>query len=125
VAFDPIVSLVLFMALMLALSLHGLAASGHFPRVPESPAGPGPLILFASVAVAALCAVAGVVTAVRFIPWYAVIIGGGLALLCAPLVLQKFSDRFVDGGTSLIAFAAAGILLTMTLLVQTGGPVLP
>jgi hypothetical protein len=125
VDFGAIVSLVLFMALMLTLSVHGLAASGHFPRMPQSPAGPRPLILFGSVTVAVLCAVAGVVTAVRFIPWYAAIIGGGLALLCAPLVLQKFSDRFVDGGASLIAFAAAGILLTMTLLVQTGGPVLP
>jgi hypothetical protein len=36
---------------------------------------------------------------------------GGLAILAAPLVLQQFPDRFVDGRASLLSFAAVGALL--------------
>ncbi|HEY6860178.1 MAG TPA: hypothetical protein VI358_10385 [Pseudolabrys sp.] len=45
------------------------------------------------------------------IPWYAAVIGGGLAILAAPLVLQQFTDTFVDGRASLLSFAGAGVLL--------------
>jgi len=45
------------------------------------------------------------------VPWYAAIIGGGAMVLIAPLLLQLFSDRFVDGRISLLAFSfAAGCL---------------
>jgi len=36
--------------------------------------------------------------------------------LVAPLVLQQFPDRFVDGRASLLSFAAAGALLALLLV---------
>lgn len=112
--------LLLFVALVLVLSLHGLAASGHFPREHRAPAlasGLGKLVLYGSLAVAALCLLAGLVAAWQLIPWYAAVIGGGGAILIAPLVLQKFPDRFVDGRASLLIFSATAALLTIPLLV--------
>ena len=38
------------------------------------------------------------------------------AILIAPLVLQQFPDRFVDGRASLLSFAAAGALLALLLV---------
>jgi uncharacterized membrane protein YjdF len=104
------------MALALALSLHGLAASGHFPRTPDRPSQPQPIVLFGSMAVAIFCAIAGIAAVARLIPWYAAIIGGGLSVLSAPLVLQRFTDNVVDGSTALIAFATLDALLTLALL---------
>src|SRR3979490_220086 len=87
---DALVPLAIFMALLLALALHGLSASGHFPREHRAPAlssGLGRAILYGSIAAALICLVVAIVGAWRSIPWYAAIIGGGLAILCAPLVL--------------------------------------
>ncbi len=115
-----VIPLVLFMALILVASLHGLAASGHFPRALRSSAsGVGPIILFGSMAVAIAGLASGIVAAVRFIPWYAAIIGGGLAILAAPLVLQRFPDRFVDGRGALLTFAAANLVLAILLIAFT------
>jgi hypothetical protein len=86
-----------FMALVLVASLQGLAASGHFPRGAKADrSGPGPAVLFR------LDRTGGR----RFcgrnnrgpvpLSWYAAVIGGGLCILVAPLVLQFFPDRFVD-----------------------------
>jgi hypothetical protein len=113
---ESVLPLVLFMALVMALSLHGLAASGQFPRERRSPAlgaGAGPLILFASIGVAAVCLLVGLTLAWRLVPWYAAIIGGGAMVLAAPLVLQWFPDSFVDGRGALIAFAGAGAVLAV------------
>ena len=52
----------------------------------------------------------------RLIPWYAAVIGGGLAILAAPLGLQQFSDRFVNGRAALLSFAATGGVLALLLL---------
>ena len=111
--------LLLFVALMLVLALHALAASGHFPREHRAPAfasGLGRTILYGSILLALACLAVGLTAAWRLIPWYAAVIGGGFAILVAPLVLQKFSDRFVDGRSSLLSFAAAAVLLTTGLL---------
>ena len=108
--------LALFAALLLVLSLHALAASGHFPRAHRAPAlasGLGPAILHGSIVVAVICLVAGMILSWQLIPWYAAVIGGGLAILAAPLVLQQFPDRFVDGRAALLSFAAAGIALAL------------
>jgi len=116
---SAMIPLVLFMALLLALALHALAASGHFPRQHRAAAlasGSGPLILFGSIALAVVCVLVALAAAWRLIPWYAAVIGGGLAILCAPLVLQQFPDRFVDGRASLLAFAGAGIVMALLLL---------
>ena len=60
--------------------------------------------------------VVALLAAWRLIPWYAAVIGGGFAILVAPLVLQQFPDRFVDGRASLLSFAAAGALLALLLV---------
>ena len=61
------------------------------------------------------CVVLGLIAAWRLIPWYGAVIGGGGGILVAPLVLQWFPDRFVDGKRGLIAFAAAALLLSLLL----------
>ncbi|MGB7101957.1 MAG: hypothetical protein WBD95_24730 [Xanthobacteraceae bacterium] len=115
-----VIPLVLFMALILVASLHGLAASGHFPRAPRpSTSGVEPAILFGSMAVAIAGLASGIAAAVRFIPWYAAIIGGGLCILAAPLVLQRFPDRLVDGRGALLTFAAANVALAILLIAPT------
>lgn len=58
---------------------------------------------------------AGIATAWMLIPWYAAVIGGGGAILLAPLALQVFPDRIVDGKTVLIGFAAAAVVLAAVL----------
>ena len=115
---DALVPLAIFMALLLALALHGLSASGHFPREHRAPALSSELgraILYGSIAAALICLAVAIVGALRSIPWYAAIIGGGLAILCAPLVLQRCPDRFVNGRGALLAFAGAGIVLALLL----------
>jgi hypothetical protein len=111
--------LVLFTALLLALSLHALAASGHFPRTrrgAELASGTGSAMLYGSMAIVMACLLIGLGSAWHLIPWYAAVIGGGLAILVAPLVLQQFPDRFVDGRASLLAFAAASLVLALALI---------
>ena len=66
--------------------------------------------------IAVLCLAAGLASAWRLIPWYATVIGGGLAILAAPLGLQQFSDRFVNGRAALLSFAATGGVLALLLL---------
>jgi hypothetical protein len=117
------IPLALFTTLLLFVSLHALAASGQFPREHRTPAlmsGGGAIVLYGTIAVALISLLAALVAAWRLIPWYAAVIGGGLAILAAPLVLQKFTDRFVDGRTSLVSFAGAGALLAFLLVWLAG-----
>jgi hypothetical protein len=116
---NALLPLVLFTALLLALSLHALSASGHFPREHRGAAfvsGAGRAILYGSMVIVFLCLLIGLAAAWHLIPWYAAVIGGGLAILVAPLVLQQFPDRFVDGRASLLAFAAASLVLALALI---------
>lgn len=106
--------LLLFTALLLTLSLQGLAASGHFPyeyRPATLRAGAGRLLLFGSIATAMICLVIGVALAWQYIPWYAAVIGGGGAILIAPLALQPLPDRFIDGAGALLVFGGASLVL--------------
>ena len=117
------IPLALFTTLLLFVSLHALAASGQFPREHRAPAlmsGGGAIVLYGTIAVALISLLAALFAAWRLIPWYAAVIGGGLAILAAPLVLQKFTDRFVDGRTSLVSFAGAGALLAFLLVCLVG-----
>jgi hypothetical protein len=108
---------VLFAALVLVAALQGLAASGHFPRHVKTPgSGPGPAVLFGTIVFTVIGFGAGIVAALQLTPWYAAVIGGGLAVLVAPLVLQIFPDRFVDGRGALIAFAGASAALALALM---------
>lgn len=116
-------SLALLMALLLALTLLGLAASGHFPAEQRAQAlrsMTGRLLLYGSMIAGAVCLIAGLVLAWSTVPWYAAVIGGGAVILFAPLVLQAMPDRFVDGYGALTTFGAAAILLTLA-MVWTGG----
>jgi hypothetical protein len=116
VSTEALIALALFMALVLACALQGLAASGHFPRADQPASGVAPLILFGTIALVALSLAAGSVAALRLLPWYAAVISGGLSVLLAPPVLQAFPDRFVDGRGSLLAFAATGAVLALSLV---------
>jgi hypothetical protein len=117
------IPLTLFTTLLLFVSLHALAASGQFPREHRAPAlmsGGGAIVLYGTIAVALISLLAALFAAWRLIPWYAAVIGGGLAILAAPLVLQQFTDRFVDGRVSLVSFAGAGALLAFLLVCLVG-----
>lgn len=114
---SALIPLLLLAALILTAALHGLAASGHFPLQPKALAsGAGAVLLFGSMALVAVSLVGGIVCALRLVPWYSAIIGGGIALLAAPLVLAWFPDRFVDGRGALVTFAAASVILAILLL---------
>jgi hypothetical protein len=108
-----LIPLALFMGLILSASLHGLAVSGHFPRRPE---GPGSILLFGSTALVIAGVVAGITAALRLVPWYAAIIGGGACILAAPLLLQCLSDRFVDGKGALLVFAGVSAIFAVSLI---------
>ena len=116
---ETLIPLVLFTALLLVLSLHGLAASGQFPHEHRNPVlrfGLGGIILYGTIAIDILSLAAALLAAWRLITWYAAITGGGFAILVAPLVLQQFPDRFIDGRASLLSFAGIGALLAVVLL---------
>jgi hypothetical protein len=109
---------VLLMALILACTLYGLAASGHFPaqhRLPALKSGAGGAILYGTIAITLAAVVAGIVAAWQALPWPALIIGGGAMLLAAPLLLRLFPDRFVDGRAALVTFAAAAAACALLL----------
>jgi hypothetical protein len=114
-----LIPLALFVALILAAALQGLAVSGHFPRRRKEVAFEA-VILFGSMALAVLSLVGGIAAALHFVPWYAAIIGGGFALLAAPLVLPWFPDRFVDGRGAPIAFAGVNAALALLLIWLVG-----
>lgn len=114
----PVLPVILFMALVLIVSLQGLAASGHFPREHRPPAlaaGIGSAVLFGSIALAVAALVAGIAAVPGRMPWYAAVIGGGLSVLGAPLVLQQFPDRLINGRGFLLAFAVAGAACALAL----------
>ena len=118
-----LIPLALFTALFLFVSLHVLAASGQFPREHRAPALTsrlGAIVLYGTIGIAFMSLLVAFFAAWRLIPWYAAVIGGGLAILAAPLVLQQFTDTFVDGRASLMSFAGAGALLALLLIWLAG-----
>jgi hypothetical protein len=117
-SFDAGFDLLLFMALLAAVSLYGLAASGQFPREHRAAAfrsAAGAAILFGSIAVTLLSLLVGLRFAWQTIPWYAAVIGGGAPVLFAPLLLRPLPDKFVNGRAALLFFStiAAAIALVM------------
>ena len=108
-------ALVLFMALVLSVSLYGLTVSGHFPSEHRGetlrPAS-GSIVLWVTMLICAAAAAYAVLFASRTLPWYVAVIGGGGALLVAPLLLQPLPDAFVNGRRGLVTFALAAAVLT-------------
>src|SRR5262245_65811520 len=101
-----LIPLLLFTALLHFVSLHLLSASGQFPREHRSPSltsALGALILYGTIAAAFTSLLAALFAAWKMIPWYAAVIGGGLAILVAPMVLPLLSYRSVDGRGSLLS----------------------
>jgi hypothetical protein len=118
-SFDAWFDLFLFMVLLAAVSLHGLAASGQFPREHraaslQSPAGAA--ILYGSIAVTMLSLLAGLLFAWQTIPWYAAVIGGGAPVLFAPLLLRPLPDTFVNGRAALLSFSAVAAIIALVML---------
>jgi hypothetical protein len=119
---EAVLPFALFVALVLCTALSALAASGHFPhryRAPSLRCGLGRAILFGACGLAALALVIGGAAAWRLMPWPAAVIGGGAAILAAPLVLRPLPDRFVNGRAGLLAFTGAAVLLALALAALT------
>jgi hypothetical protein len=120
---ETLIPLALLTALLLVSALYTLAASGQFPREHRAPVlatGLGAIVLYGTIVVTIASVVIALLATWRRIPWYAAVICGGFAILVAPLALRQFSDRFVDGRTSLFSFSAAAALLALLLLAEGG-----
>lgn len=101
---------------LLLAALYALAASGHFPKEHRSPAlraGWGAIVLWSTLTATAAAAAAAIAAAWGALPWYAIVIGGGAALLFAPLLLQPFPDSFVNGRRGLLVLAGGAVLLAI------------
>ena len=117
--FATAISLAIFAVLILAVSLQLLAASGHFPlqaRGPNTKGTAAALLLWFSLAATLAALIVGVPAAWERLPWQGLIITGGLAVLAAPVVLQQFSDRFVDGRGALVTFATGAVAFALLLI---------
>jgi len=116
---SAIAPLILLAALLFFTALCILAASGHFPQerraLPLKTAA-GSMVLFGSLIVSLLCVATGLALALRLVPWYAAVIGGGIAILAAPMALRPLPDRFVDGAIAPVSFAAADVAIVVLLL---------
>jgi hypothetical protein len=116
-ALPPLPELSVLMALVLVLSLYGLAVAGHFPaehRAPSLRTAGGRLVLWGTLALCALLLLPALALAWQRIPVYAAVIGAGAMALIAPLILQPMPDSFVDGRLSLLTFT--GLALALGLL---------
>jgi hypothetical protein len=101
--------LALFIAIVLSVTVYGLALSAHFPAEHRraSLSGPtGRLILWGTMAASGLAAAAAIRLGWAFLPGYAAVIAGGLAILAAPLVLKPLPDHLIDERRGLLVFAA-------------------
>jgi hypothetical protein len=112
--------LALFVVLVLASGMHVLSASGHFPAHGRRAElrGFGSSLLFGSITLVAAALIAGTIATAVSLPWPALVLGGGAAILLAPVTLQLFPDRFIDGRGALIWLAvctiAASALIGLT-----------
>jgi hypothetical protein len=108
----------LYMAAVLLLALYGLTASGHFPsehRGEKQRHGWGAVLLWATMASTAVAGTLVCIRAWSLLTWHALVIGGGVMLLLAPLLLQPLPDSFVDGRRGLVVFSAGAVLLAAAL----------
>jgi hypothetical protein len=111
-------ALALYVAAVLLLALYGLTASGHFPaehRGEKLRHGWGAALLWATMASTAVAGVMMLIRAWSLLPWHALVIGGGVMLLLAPLLLQPLPDSFVDGRCGLLVFGFGAVLFAAAL----------
>jgi hypothetical protein len=112
-------TLVLFIVGSTLLTLYGLTVSGHFPfdvRNDELRTPMGRLVIGVTLLGSALAAIILMVVAFTVLPWTAIIIGGGGALLAGPMLLRALPDYFVDGLAGLVTFAVSAIVAALILL---------
>ncbi len=110
--------LALFMVTIALAALYGLAISGHFPaefRADDLKTRSGVLVMWMTLAVVGVSTLLALGIAIRILPWFAIVIGGGGMLLMAPLILRPFPDRFVNGRSALVAFAGGALAATIAL----------
>jgi hypothetical protein len=104
----------LLVACVLLAVLYGLAVSGHFPahlRSATLQRGWGALLLWGTMVATALAAGAAGLCAWRALPWPAAVIGGGVAMLFAPVFLQSLPDSFVNGRRALLVLSMGTLIL--------------
>ena len=120
-ALETVPAVLVFMALVLVVSLYGLAAAGHFPaehRPPSLSIGTGSVILWGTMAVTSGLPLVAVARAWTRLPLAVAVIAGGGMLLASPLVLRQLPDRFVDGPAALLVFSGFGLaLIALALLI--------
>lgn len=112
-------NVMLFIIGVTLLTLYGLTVSGHFPfaaRRDELKTFIGTVVISATILGSGVAAIILIVVAVQLLPWTAIVIGGGGAVLAGPLLLRVFPDDFVDGMAGLLTFAAAAMLVALLLL---------
>ena len=112
-------TLTLFIVGSTLLTLYGLTVSGHFPfevRSDKLRTPIGTFVIGASLLCSGLAAIILIVVAFNVLPWTAIIIGGGGALLAGPLLLRALPDDFVDGLAGLLTFAVATIVAALIFL---------
>ncbi len=115
----PLSPLLLFMAMALISCMFLLVAAGHFPahaRAPTLRTPSGAIILWGSICVVIASALGALYFAFATLPWYAAVIGGGLMVLAAPLLVQPFPNHIVDGKAALLALSALTLALDFAAL---------
>jgi len=98
------------------LTLYGLTVSGHFPseaRRKDLQSSVGTYVIGATLLSSGLTALVLIVAALNVLPWTAIIIGGGAALLAGPLLLRAFPDEFVDGLAGMMTFAVTAMVIAL------------
>ena len=118
VSMEGVGQLLVFSSLVLAITLYGLTVAIYFPKHARSETPldwPMRLLIGVTIPVIALSAVHAFGFALSRLAGPAAIIGAGLAMLLAPVVLKRFSDSVVDGRVGLVAFAVlTGLLAFLT-----------
>ncbi|HEY7086099.1 MAG TPA: hypothetical protein VH519_14915 [Hyphomicrobiaceae bacterium] len=110
------IALGLLVACVLLAVLYGLAASGHFPAHVRSATlrrGWGAFVLWGTLVATALATGAAGLFGWRALPWPAAVIGGGVAMLFAPLLLQSLPDSFVNGRRALLVLSMGTVILAV------------
>jgi hypothetical protein len=111
-------TLALFVVGVTLLALYGLTVSGHFPaaaRRKELQTSTATVAIIATLLTSGVATIIVMAISVNALPWTAIIIGGGAALLASPLLLRALPDEFVDGLAGLLTFAAAAIFTALLL----------
>jgi hypothetical protein len=110
------IALGLLVACVLLAVLYGLAVSGHFPACLRGAAlqqGWGAFLLWSTMAATVLALGAAGLCAWRALPWPAAVLGGGVAMLFAPLLLQSLPDSFVNGRRALLVLSMGTLILAV------------